>query len=121
MDFENYLTTREAAELSGLSVSYLNKLRCFGGGSPYLKVGRKCIYRRDQFEAWLAKHQYGSIRNIAQPALKGLCIAPPRLGKAMVLSENEQPACQPPTGESPPELLRRTGGAAVRLAQEHGS
>jgi Helix-turn-helix domain len=60
MDTENYLTTRQAAELSGLSVSYLNKLRCYGGGCPYLKIGRKCIYRRDQFEAWLAQHQYTS-------------------------------------------------------------
>jgi excisionase family DNA binding protein len=57
MNSEMYLTTKQAAQFSGLSVSYLNKLRCFGGGSPFLKVGRKCIYRRDQFEAWLAKHQ----------------------------------------------------------------
>ena len=60
MASEDYLTTKQAAQLSGLSVSYLNKLRCFGGGSPFLKIGRKCIYRRDQFEAWLAKHQCGS-------------------------------------------------------------
>jgi hypothetical protein len=60
MASENYLTTKQVAQLSGLSVSYLNKLRCFGGGSPFLKIGRKCIYRRDQFEAWLANHQRGS-------------------------------------------------------------
>jgi hypothetical protein len=56
MASDNYLTTKQTAQLSGLSMSYLNKLRCLGGGSPFLKVGRKCIYRRDEFEAWLAKH-----------------------------------------------------------------
>jgi CHC2 zinc finger len=29
-------------------------------GYQFLKVGRKCIYRRDEFEAWLAKHQRSS-------------------------------------------------------------
>jgi excisionase family DNA binding protein len=56
MASDNYLTTKQIAQLSGLSMSYLNKLRCLGGGSPFLKVGRKCIYRRDEFEAWLARH-----------------------------------------------------------------
>jgi hypothetical protein len=60
MASDNYLTTKQTAQLSGLSMSYLNKLRCLGGGSPFLKVGRKCIYRRDEFEAWLATHQRGS-------------------------------------------------------------
>jgi len=60
MASDNYLTTKQTAELSGLSISYLNKLRCLGGGSPFLKVGRKCIYRRDEFEAWLATHQHSS-------------------------------------------------------------
>jgi hypothetical protein len=57
MSADDYLKTSEAALLSGLSQSYLNKLRCLGGGSPFLKIGRKCIYRRADFEAWLAKHQ----------------------------------------------------------------
>jgi hypothetical protein len=60
MTSENYLTTKQAAQFSGLSVSYLNKLRCLGGGSPFLKIGRKCIYRRDQFEGWLGRHQHDS-------------------------------------------------------------
>lgn len=52
-----YLATDAAADLSGLSESYLNKLRSIGGGSPYLKIGRRCLYRQDQFEAWLASHE----------------------------------------------------------------
>jgi hypothetical protein len=54
---DTYLNTFEAAHLSGLSQSYLNKLRCLGGGCPFLKIGRKCIYRRVDFEMWMARHE----------------------------------------------------------------
>jgi hypothetical protein len=70
MASDNYLTTKQTAQLSGLSMSYLNKLRCLGGGSPFLKVGRKCIYRRDEFEAWLAKHQRGSTSEYSGDGIK---------------------------------------------------
>ena len=52
-----YLSTSDAALMSGLSESYLSKLRSAGGGSTFLKIGRRCVYRRDQFEAWLNAHQ----------------------------------------------------------------
>lgn len=55
-----YLSTSQAAEVSGLSESYLNKLRSAGGGSPFLKIGRRCLYRKDQFEQWLQTHQRSS-------------------------------------------------------------
>jgi hypothetical protein len=70
MASDNYLTTKQSAQLSGLSASYLNKLRCLGGGSPFLKVGRKCIYRRDEFEAWLAKHQCSSTSEYSDDGMK---------------------------------------------------
>ncbi|MCP4121514.1 MAG: helix-turn-helix domain-containing protein [Bacteroidetes bacterium] len=56
----DYLTTKQAAAVSGLSASYLNKLRSIGGGSPFLKIGRRCLYRRDQFDDWLSQHQRSS-------------------------------------------------------------
>jgi Hypoxia induced protein conserved region len=31
-----------------LSASWLSKLRVFGGGSPYLKIGRRVVYERSQ-------------------------------------------------------------------------
>lgn len=59
-----YLTTKQAAAISGLSASYLNKLRSIGGGSPFLKIGRRCVYRRDQFDDWLSQHQRSSTSDI---------------------------------------------------------
>ena len=63
MTINQYLTTSDAAELSGLSQSYLNKLRSTGQGSQFIKVGRRCLYRKDQFENWLDSHQQQPIKN----------------------------------------------------------
>lgn len=48
------LNTLEAAGAVGLSVSTLTKLRVFGGGPAYLKIGRAVRYRRADLETWLA-------------------------------------------------------------------
>lgn len=51
-----YLSTREASERYGLSVSWLSKLRVFGTGPQYRKVGRRVLYERASFEEWLNRH-----------------------------------------------------------------
>jgi len=51
-----YFNTKQAAQRYGLSASWLSKLRVFGGGSPYLKIGRRVVYERSAFERWLALH-----------------------------------------------------------------
>lgn len=43
-----------AATYTGLSVSTLNKLRVFGGGPLFLKLGRRVIYDVADLDAWLA-------------------------------------------------------------------
>jgi predicted DNA-binding transcriptional regulator AlpA len=43
-----------AAHHIGLSVSTLNKLRVFGGGPIFLKLGRRVAYDLGDLEAWLA-------------------------------------------------------------------
>ena len=48
------LNVMEAAEYTGISVSTLNKLRVFGGGSVYTKVGRRVVYEAVDLDAWLA-------------------------------------------------------------------
>jgi hypothetical protein len=48
------LSTIEAAQYLGLSISYLNKLRSIGGGPRYAKVGRRVIYPRIGLDLWLA-------------------------------------------------------------------
>lgn len=47
------LTTREAAEATGLAVPTLNKLRVYGGGPQFLKLGRSVRYRIEDLHAWL--------------------------------------------------------------------
>ena len=52
-----YLRGGEAAELIGVSVRTLEKYRCTGGGPPFLKVGSRVLYLREDVEAWLQRHR----------------------------------------------------------------
>jgi hypothetical protein len=57
MDSPEYFDTKQAAQRYSLSASWLSKLRVFGGGSPYFKIGRRVLYERSAFEDWLASHR----------------------------------------------------------------
>jgi hypothetical protein len=57
MELPEYFNTKQAAQRYSLSASWLSKLRVFGGGSPYLKIGRRVVYERATFEKWLASHR----------------------------------------------------------------
>lgn len=46
--------TEEAANYVGVSSSYFSKLRVFGGGPAYHKLGRRVVYDRADLDAWLA-------------------------------------------------------------------
>jgi predicted DNA-binding transcriptional regulator AlpA len=48
------VSVAEAADHTGLSVSTLNKLRVFGGGPVFLKLGRRVAYDVTDLNAWLA-------------------------------------------------------------------
>ncbi len=43
----------DAAQLLGVSASYLNKLRQQGGGPTYRKLGHSVVYHPDDLQAWL--------------------------------------------------------------------
>jgi predicted DNA-binding transcriptional regulator AlpA len=47
------LRVSEAATFLGLSVSFLNKLRCAGAGPAFRKIGRAVVYDPADLEAWL--------------------------------------------------------------------
>jgi len=66
MHTPNYFPTKEAAEQYGLSASWLAKLRVFGGGPSFLKVGRRVLYERAAFEEWLASHRCTSTSDASQ-------------------------------------------------------
>ncbi len=54
------LTTRQAAQYLGLSISTLNKWRCYGFGPKYLKLGRAVRYRQEELDAYLGARLYQS-------------------------------------------------------------
>jgi len=48
------LTTVLAASYLGLSPATLETLRTRGGGPPFVKLGRRVVYRRTDLDEWLA-------------------------------------------------------------------
>lgn len=53
-------TTRQAAKYLGLSISTLNKWRCYGFGPKYLKLGRAVRYRQEELDRYLTGRLYQS-------------------------------------------------------------
>jgi len=51
------LSPPEAARYLGLSVSTLAKMRCWGGGPEYIKMGRKINYERQPLDDWKAQRR----------------------------------------------------------------
>jgi helix-turn-helix protein len=52
----DFYSEAEVAKRSGLSVRTLQGWRQKGGGPPAVKAGRRVLYSRLDFEAWLAAH-----------------------------------------------------------------
>lgn len=55
-----YLTETDAAARSTLSARTLQEYRKKGGGPPYLKVGHRIVYRRDDLDRWMTGHAVSS-------------------------------------------------------------
>jgi hypothetical protein len=60
-----YRDTRGASHHSGLSKSYLEKLRVVGGGPPFIKVGKAVRYKLADLDTWLAEQKRGSTSEYA--------------------------------------------------------
>ncbi len=56
---------KNAAAYTGFGESYLNKLRCMGGGPVYIKRNGKVRYDLDDLDAWLAA---GKVRSTSEVA-----------------------------------------------------
>jgi excisionase family DNA binding protein len=63
------MTTVDAAAYTGVSRSTLEKLRVFGGGPRYLKLGRLVRYRQADLEEWLSLR---AVSSTSDRALKQL-------------------------------------------------
>lgn len=48
------LRTEDAANYVGLSASTLTKLRLFGNGPEYIKLGKAVVYNPTDLDAWLS-------------------------------------------------------------------
>lgn len=55
-----YMPVGIAAAYMGLSSSTLNKLRVFGGGPAYLKIGRRVVYQATELDEWLVSKRRAS-------------------------------------------------------------
>jgi excisionase family DNA binding protein len=52
---ETILRTADAARYVNLAVSTLEKMRVYGGGPTFVRLGARAIrYRREDLDAWLA-------------------------------------------------------------------
>lgn len=57
MASNQFYPTARAAERLGVSSSFLCKLRCTGGGPPFIKVGRRVLYSERDLETWAASRR----------------------------------------------------------------
>jgi hypothetical protein len=54
VDRADILPPLDAARYVGLAPPTMSKMRCWGGGPEFLKLGRKVVYRRAALDEWLA-------------------------------------------------------------------
>lgn len=59
---------QQAADYIGLSASTLNKLRVFGGGPVFLKLGRRVAYDVADLDVWIAERRRHSTSDSGQAA-----------------------------------------------------
>lgn len=52
------MRVRQAAEYCGLSKSFLDKARIYGGGPAFIRLGRSIIYSSADLDTWLTSQKY---------------------------------------------------------------
>jgi excisionase family DNA binding protein len=58
--FERILTAEEAAEYLKFTSGWLAKLRLFGGGPRFVRLGRKIRYTQSALDEWIHLREVGS-------------------------------------------------------------
>lgn len=64
INLRRMLRTNEAAEYCGSSASTFEKLRLFGGGPRYVKLGRRVVYDQADLDAWLDANRRASTSDL---------------------------------------------------------
>lgn len=66
-----HLRVKAAADYIGVSKSFLDKARCYGGGPAYFKIGAAVVYAKADLDAWMCERRATSTwqaSNDNQPA-----------------------------------------------------
>jgi predicted DNA-binding transcriptional regulator AlpA len=58
------LNAQEAAAYCGSSASTFAKLRLYGGGPAYVKLGRRVVYDPNDLDGWLTSNRRASTSDI---------------------------------------------------------
>jgi Helix-turn-helix domain len=77
-DDEAMLDAQAAERLIGLSKATLAKMRCMGGGPPFVKAGRRVLYRRGDLLQWLRERRVRNTTEAAHVLPRRLTPAVPR-------------------------------------------
>lgn len=56
-NLERWISEKEVAEITGLSISTLQKHRFYRRGMPYAKIGKSCRYRLADVQAFMDSHR----------------------------------------------------------------
>ncbi|MDX3928688.1 MAG: helix-turn-helix domain-containing protein [Shinella sp.] len=58
------LRVKQAAHYVGVSKSFLDKARCYGGGPAFVKLGTSVIYRTQDLDEWVATNRQPANDNV---------------------------------------------------------
>jgi len=50
---DQWLCTKEVAAYTGLSASFFEQRRIYGGGPTFYRIGRKILYKKQDVDLWL--------------------------------------------------------------------
>ncbi len=73
---KNVLTMREAAILTGISLSHLYKLTCTGGVPCYKPTGKAIYFNREELEAWLQRGRKATTEEVETAAATHVTLKP---------------------------------------------
>ena len=81
MQNETFLTQEEAARVLRLSPRTLERHRLTGNGPPFVKIGRRVLYRRSDIDDWAESHTFGSTSEADAAAGSGQAGVPRNQGQ----------------------------------------
>jgi predicted DNA-binding transcriptional regulator AlpA len=61
-----WITEIEAAQITGMSVAWFQRMRWAGGGMPYTKLGRACRYKLSDVMEWMDSRKRISTSNTGE-------------------------------------------------------